>query len=575
MVFGTEAIAMGSKSSTEEGKVAPSISNQQVAKDTGAGEKKKKSYIIIKGPEFKGRQTFQQVDILKIAIDEIIKTGRFELIFTKPESWREAKVDFLELIMEGQAVQWGKKRDGFNLQFYLVNGKSGKIVLSAEKKWIPDQRLLFTTRSMLYELFYGKELAQKKIEELAQKEKAEEPKIEEEKKDSALPATPASSEPTETALPPEVNPSESKELKKKPPKPKPVVEYQFKRPSKLPPLAAEEENSVDKPTESRTTPGLAANSEDGGSGNRASTPPDPILPTPSNSELNPQEEKKSPEELSEEINQAMQAVIARAKKQRRDGAGEDAEIKDRDAKDKDADKRGAEQAALELTAEQPPPAGSKGGEGNKSIKSYYLKALGMVQEIQSQDIVSTTNNFKFVGVNLQALLQFDQKSKDNLAIDAFLSMAIDTPPEFDVPGVTKLGVRYQKVFGNFFFRPIVGLEYETQAFVNLAQAGSGLQVFSNKILWYYFGAELNFNFFSRNIYLGGYLAKSFVGSTDYGVDKKSKAMDGAKTHYYFGTETAFDFSLEVHYQVSEMSSQGVNRLINTETSSYASLVYKF
>ena len=573
LLLSLNAWSMGSKNSSEKKSTqSQSDKSQNQVKQVNEKEKTKKSFIIIKGPEFKGKQTFKQVDILKIAIDEIIKTNKFELIFTPPESWREAKVDFIELIMEGKAVKWGKNREGFNLQFYLVNGKSGKIILKSERNWIPDQRLLFTTRTMLYELFYGKEIARKKANELAVREKAE-PEIEAKlEKEEDLPVPTPALEPPETALPPESIPKSHTQLKKKPPRPKPVVEYQFKRPDKPPGVPEESEDGALEEKVSALSPPAKPSEV---SAKAAAAKPPPEEKTDS---LNKEEKAdiKTAEELSEEINKAMDAVIARAKREKKleeEGIGDSGE--DQKEEEKDQEKAPTDQAPVELTADSPPAAPGKGGEGMQTIKTYYMRAIGMLQEIQSQDIVSTTNNFKFIGVSIQALLQFDSQSKDNVSLDAMLTIAVDTPEEFDVPGVKKAGVRYQKVFGDFFFRPIVGLEFELQSFVNLAQVGGGLQVWNSNILWYYFGTELVFNIFSKKIYFGGYLAKSFVGSTDYSPDEQSKSMDGAKSHYYFGTETAFDFSLELHYQVSEMSSQGVTRLNNTEASSYAALIYKF
>ncbi len=567
LLIGQHVFAMGSSSTN---------TTEAPIKAAAAPKPKiKKVFIYIKSPEFKGRDTPLRADILKIAIDEVMKSEKYELIFTRNETWRDAKIDFVELIMEGQGQVWGKKLQGFNLQFYLVNGKSGKIMVTAKQDRIEDRRLIFTARSMIYQLFYGKELKDPKESSEPQPATAPEEVI---KDEAVKPEKKQNKEinPKETT-PKEAAPLEEEGKKNRPQK-APVtpatskVDYNFRPPQppkKKPNEADDDESNKEK----------SSKENEDVSGNKGADAA-PIATAGKNSEeLKPEpvppkeNDNKTPEELSQEINEEIEKIVKQAKKAQAAKEAEQAEDDKKDDQKKDTPAGIAEAEGLTPQAEKQYKTG--GGESEKAKKVYLMRMLGLVQTTESTDLVETTNNIKHVGFGVLARLGMHPKSNDSLNLEFSMTVVVDSSKEFDIPGIKKLSIIYEKTFGDFFFHPHFGLEYETQSFINLAEAGGGLKVWENKLLWYKFGGGFYFKPKSYPLYMVGELGKTFVGTTNYGTDNKARTLDGTKKHFYLGMGTPWGFSLEFHMQVAEMTSQGFTNLSNTETTGYASMLYQF
>ncbi len=524
-LLSADIFAMSAKPAAPENK-------PNVQKNSNQVQQIKKINIFIKNPNFKGKDTSLRVDILKVAIDEIIKTQKYELIFTHNDSWRDANVNFVELIMEGQSSKWGKNLTGYNLQFYLVNGKNGKVMVQANRDHVEDRRLVFMARSLIYELFYGKELKDSKEKDAAIKspnkeesqgkkgdlnnEKSQE-KIKNE--DQIKEAAPIPEDAGMKIIPPK-NAASSQRSK---------VEYNFTPPikPKINPEDPEKEKKSARP------------------------------------------EKKTAEELSVEINEGLAKVIKSIKK-------EIEEKKQREAKGNPAkENENASGPPEDLTPQTQKSYAAGQGDSDKAKKTFGLNFFGLIQTTESKDLVETTNNIKHVGVGVISKLQLNSKSKDSLNLDLSLTVVIDADKQFKIPGIKKLGIIYEKTFGDFFFHPHFGIEYETQSFINLAEVGAGLKVWGNKLLWYKFGGGFYFSPYSYPLYFVGELGKTFVGTTNYGTDNKARTLDGNKTHFYLGMGTPFGIGMEFHLQVAEMRSQSFTKLTNTETTGYVSMIYHF
>jgi len=560
-------LAMGGPSVKEEVKASQGSASKSPPQSSHASEvEKTKAYIAIKGPTFKGLMKFPREEILKIAIDEIMKTQKFEFIFSSPKNFREATYLYFELHLDGEGVKWGDGKHGLNLHFYLFNTKTGKLVTKVSRERVENKRLLFTVRHMLLELFFGKEVAKKKANKI--NEKGE---VQEEKKEEKNPQPIPAKAPHKEAAPKDKKKDNKEEPEKEKLK-KPGVKIETKKlekkkaklqypTPKIPKLPNDEEKNPPPEDASDEDSSPASKSEE----DTAAIPPKPV-----------KEERlpkipPSADELSEEINKEISNFVARAKKNKIK-LGEDPGAKEEKKDEKKDKKEEGESGDLDLLPQAVQPKSIAGGPGRKALKSYSLAFDVIVQQVNSRDLISVTNTFTYLGINATASMQFDPASLDKLHFNFRYTQTVEAG-DYEVPGMKQLGINYQKYIFNLPVTPIIGLEYETQSFVNLNTAGGGLKVNENKIIWYRGALELNFGLWRREFFLSGALAKSFAGSTNYGGNGKSVTIDGTKAEFSLRFEMFKKLFLQMTTSTARMQSQGIQNLVNEQTTTYVGLVY--
>ncbi len=534
------------------------------------------AYIAVKGPDFETKGSYPRAEILKVAMDEIIRTQKFELVFSSTQAFRDANYLFFELHLRGKEVHWGDNQKGFDLDYFLFNGKTGKLVTESHRERVFDRHLQYTTRVMLYEVFYGKEMAQKKAaakknpleaengtdkdngdeksaeanKKAADKAKADkdpnkkvEEKIEKNKKGPSIPAP--------NIVPPKIPPE--------------IVIPPKKTKTAKPPQEKEEEGNKDKSSEE---------SSNSGAPKKAGTAAAPTPPKPEDEPekvAKPEKPEKPEIDLAESIQTEIAAHLAKLKKKKKtleDEIKKEEEQKEDDQKKKEIE---GEASKFELVAQAVQPPASPNTQSLKALKTYTMGFDVLVQQVNSTDLITVNNTFTHIGFNGTAAIHFDRKSEDALMIHLRMTQVVDSG-QYSVPGMKQLGLGYLLSIPVLRFYPSAGFEYETQAFVNLNTQGGGLAVNENKLLWYKGDAEVRFNMGWRIFALLGGMARTFAGTTTYGGNGKSVNIDGSRVEVGMRLELWRGAFLELLAQKARMQSQGLSKLVNEQTTSYASVV---
>lgn len=157
---------------------------KEVTKKAQPKKKKKKEakpYISIAKPDIKNVSDLQKRLIIRSAIGVVMKSGKYNMLFSSPKSFEDAKFKFYKLVMEGSKTKWGKNKVGYNLKFKLVDAYTKEVIKETIKTRIEGRQLVFKAKLLQWELIFGKDKA-KEIEEEIEAQ-TEEELIEEEVKD--------------------------------------------------------------------------------------------------------------------------------------------------------------------------------------------------------------------------------------------------------------------------------------------------------------------------------------------------------------------------------------------------------
>ncbi len=155
-------------------------SKQGEESSTSKKKKEPKPYISIAKPNIKNISDLQKRLIIRSAIGVVMKSGKYNMLFSSPKSFEDAKFKFYKLEMEGSKTKWGKNKVGYNLKFKLVDAYTKEVLRESIKTRIEGRHLVFKAKLLQWELIFGKEKA-KAIEKEVEAQTEEE--IEEEVKD--------------------------------------------------------------------------------------------------------------------------------------------------------------------------------------------------------------------------------------------------------------------------------------------------------------------------------------------------------------------------------------------------------
>lgn len=144
-------------------------------------KKEAKPYISIAKPDIKNVSDLQKRLIIRSAIGVVMKSGKYNMLFSSPKSFEDAKFKFYKLVMEGSKTKWGKNKVGYNLKFKLVDAYTKEVIRETIKTRIEGRQLVFKAKLLQWELIFGKDKA-KEIEKEVEAQ-TEEELIEEEIKD--------------------------------------------------------------------------------------------------------------------------------------------------------------------------------------------------------------------------------------------------------------------------------------------------------------------------------------------------------------------------------------------------------
>jgi hypothetical protein len=144
---------------------------------TGSKKKEAKPYISIAKPNIKNVSDLQKRLIIRSAIGVVMKSGKYNMLFSSPKSFEDAKFKFYKLEMEGSKTKWGKNKVGYNLKFRLVDAYTKEVLRETIKTRIEERHLVFKAKLLQWELIFGKDKAkelEKEIEAQTEDELKEE-----------------------------------------------------------------------------------------------------------------------------------------------------------------------------------------------------------------------------------------------------------------------------------------------------------------------------------------------------------------------------------------------------------------
>lgn len=123
-------------------------------------------YITVEKPKIRPLTELHQRLVIRSAISIAVKSQKYQFIFSSPKSFEDAKFGFFKLEMRGAIRKYGKNKEGYNLTYQIVDARSKEVVKEAKKTLVERRHLVYKSKVLLYELFFGKEKADEMEEEL-------------------------------------------------------------------------------------------------------------------------------------------------------------------------------------------------------------------------------------------------------------------------------------------------------------------------------------------------------------------------------------------------------------------------
>ena len=123
-------------------------------------------YITVERPKIKPLTELHQRLIIRSAIAITMKSQKYQFIFSSPKSFEEAKFAFYKLELKGKMKKFGKNKVGYDLVYQIIDAKTNNVIKEVKKKLIEKRHLVYKSKVLLYELFFGKEKAEELEEKL-------------------------------------------------------------------------------------------------------------------------------------------------------------------------------------------------------------------------------------------------------------------------------------------------------------------------------------------------------------------------------------------------------------------------
>lgn len=123
--------------------------------------------ILVMVPKISGNDESLKHFMSKIAIDVLMRTNQYQLVFSLSEETLKTKLSLYRLDM----IVKTKNQTDYDIDFSVIELKNKKVVKKAWAKDIPKRLLLLQTRMSLYELFLGKKFVAENIERIDRENK--------------------------------------------------------------------------------------------------------------------------------------------------------------------------------------------------------------------------------------------------------------------------------------------------------------------------------------------------------------------------------------------------------------------
>lgn len=223
-----------------------------------------------------------------------------------------------------------------------------------------------------------------------------------------------------------------------------------------------------------------------------------------------------------------------------------------------------------------------GGESSffmdKDKRSYLKKNevnLGyMTRNLDTTYLIKAQNNFSFIGINYRFINSLDyantSKAILNLSYKKFLNI---NKGEYQIPNYLGAGLAYlgEPTFLPFDFS--LGLFFENQFFINLAEYNTGLKVADSKLLWVNLTIERAFHVKNVEFILRILYGQTIFTRTEFFSDS---VLNITGTKYGAGIDTLYKrIRVGVSYTMDDFSSDSFTEFSMKQRSMEFTISYLF
>ncbi len=113
-------------------------------------------YLTLEKMKIRPLSGQQERLIIKSAINIVMRSQKYQLLFSSPKSYEAANFKFNKLLMAGEKQKFGKNKKGYFLTFQLIDSSNNEVIREVTKKYIEKRHLVFKSKLLLYELFFSK-----------------------------------------------------------------------------------------------------------------------------------------------------------------------------------------------------------------------------------------------------------------------------------------------------------------------------------------------------------------------------------------------------------------------------------
>lgn len=215
---------------------------------------------------------------------------------------------------------------------------------------------------------------------------------------------------------------------------------------------------------------------------------------------------------------------------------------------------------------------------NKDKRNYFKKneinLAYMTRNLDASYLIKAQNNFNFIGVNYRFVNSLDyantSKAILTLSYKKFLNI---NKGEYQIPNYLGAGLAYLGEPAYLPFDFSIGLFFENQFFVNLAEYNTGLKVADSKLLWVNMTLERafhikNFEFILRVLY-----GQTIFSRTEFFADS---VLNITGTKYGAGLDALYKrFRVGVSYTMDDFSSDSYTEFSMEQRSIEFTISYLF
>lgn len=215
---------------------------------------------------------------------------------------------------------------------------------------------------------------------------------------------------------------------------------------------------------------------------------------------------------------------------------------------------------------------------NKEVRPR--KTRNMVELVYLSRILSTTylltvyNKFSFTGPRYTYRRNLSEVSGDDLVFSIMNLRAVGVNDvEYSIPDVRNAHVQYLSSLSFLPFDYFLGMHYENQFFVNLAEINQGLKVAENHLVWVQTGIERVFQIKNIQTVFQAFYAKNIFSKSNF-LKNRDVKLDG--TRLSVGAEVSWrKWSIGMQYAKDLIESNTLSGFKIDQTSYFMNLAYGF